>query len=254
MSVIKRQILRHLDLTLDEALADPNAPMAESPRWQDVTLALSAPHASSRWSRPTSNATPQDQAERCRVERPQPQHRAARIADPEECGVSLGHLERNRKANDVAEEAHRPLDIAHRQGASRRGREPRSGQSLPPISNFPCGEARLPSERRADGAQPPQRPKFATLPAPWLGRLDRCDVSISPLLVRRTARGVPRSRGARMKVSTLEPRGMKCESMNAQVRQIGAVCDASRVTWVRCGVSVKTRCAITCAQSTQRGV
>jgi enoyl-CoA hydratase/carnithine racemase len=36
MSVIKRQVLRHLDLTLDEALAESNALMAESLRRLDV--------------------------------------------------------------------------------------------------------------------------------------------------------------------------------------------------------------------------
>src|SRR5215469_9803636 len=36
MSVIKRQVLRHLDLSLDEALADSNALMAESLRRPDV--------------------------------------------------------------------------------------------------------------------------------------------------------------------------------------------------------------------------
>jgi enoyl-CoA hydratase/carnithine racemase len=36
MSVIKRQVLRHLDLPLDEALAESNALMAESLRRPDV--------------------------------------------------------------------------------------------------------------------------------------------------------------------------------------------------------------------------
>ncbi len=36
MSVIKRQVLRHVDLPLDQALAESNALMAESLRRPDV--------------------------------------------------------------------------------------------------------------------------------------------------------------------------------------------------------------------------
>ena len=48
-----------------------------------------------------------------RADPPQPEHRAPGLADPHEGGVSLGQVERERKADDIAVEGDRPRHVAH---------------------------------------------------------------------------------------------------------------------------------------------
>ncbi len=50
-----------------------------------------------------------------RSERPEAEHRLARLADPEERGATFRGLQRERQTDDVPVERHRPTQVAHRE-------------------------------------------------------------------------------------------------------------------------------------------